>query len=348
MGDDHTLAQQLRELDALYHSLRAITSTLDLGQILNTVLARIRALVAPQALSLLLYDRAHDELVFAATEMLREDAVLEPGVIDGVRMRLDQGIAGWVASRRTAVRLEDASADPRHDSNVARHTGLVPRGMLCVPLVHRDRLLGVVQAINRLDGLPFTGDDERLVQALADHAAIAIAHAQLYRDVEQASLTDDLTGLGNTRCFHRVLPRLLEEALPLSLLVLDLDRLKAVVDTHGHLVGSATIATVGRLIAAQLRPGDIAARFGGDEFVVVLPLTDTGAALDVAERIRAAVAACPVPHGFPVDIRDVTASLGVATAPHHATDPDGLFRAADAAMYAVKRRLRNAVGIATD
>jgi diguanylate cyclase (GGDEF)-like protein len=347
MGDDDTLAQQLRELDALYRSLRAITSTLDLGQVLSTVLARIRALVNPQALSLLLYDRLRDELVFAATEMLREDAVLEPGVINGVRMGCDQGIAGWVARHRTAVRLEDAAADPRHDPSVARHTGLVPRGMVCVPLVHRERLLGVVQAINRLDGRPFTGDDERLVQALADHAAIAIAHAQLYRDVEQASLTDDLTGLGNTRCFQRVLPRLLEEALPLSLLVLDLDRLKAVVDTHGHLVGSRTIATVGRLIGEQLRPGDIAARFGGDEFVVVLPVTETGSARDVAERIRAAVAACAVPDGLAIDIRNVTASLGVATAPYHATDPDGLFRAADAAMYAVKRRVRNAVGIAS-
>ena len=108
-----------------------------------------------------------------------------------------------------------------------------------------------------------------------------------------ASLTDDLTGLGNTRRFHRDLPRLLAQSLPLSILVLDLDHLKEVVDTHGHLVGSRTIATVGRLIAEQLRPGDVGARFGGDEFVAVLPSTDTDPARDVAERIRAAVAACP-------------------------------------------------------
>src|SRR5262245_1218549 len=288
MSDDVRLPRELHELEALYESLRALTSTLDLGEILRTVLARIRALTAPQALSLLLYDRSNRELVFAATEMLREDAVLEPGVINGMRMRLDQGIAGWVASHRQAVRLDDAGLDPRHDQAIARHAGLVPRGMICVPLVHRDRLLGVVQVINRLDGQPFTADDEHLVQALADHAAIAIANGQLYRDVEQASLTDDLTGLGNTRSFHRVLPSLLQRAQPLSLLVLDLDKLKAVVDGHGHLVGSRTIATVGRLIAEQLRAGDVAARFVGDEFVVVLPETDTPAACDVAERIRVA------------------------------------------------------------
>ena len=345
MGTD-ALARELHELEALYESLRALTSTLDLGQILNMVLSRIRALLSPDALSLLLYDRQNDELVFAATEMLREDDVLEPGVIDGLRLRLDQGVAGWVASHREAVLLDDATADPRHEPAIARQTGLVPKGMICVPLVHRDRLLGVVQVINRLDGRAFTVDDQRLVQALADHAAIAITHAQLYRDVEQASLTDDLTGLGNTRRFHRLFPPLLDRAQPLSLVVLDLDQLKAVVDGYGHLVGSRTIATVGRLIGEQLRPGDQAARFGGDEFVVILPSTDTAAALDVAERIRAAVAACAVPDGLEIDIRGVTASIGVATAPRHATDPDGLFRAADAAMYAVKRIAKNGVAAA--
>jgi nitrate/nitrite-specific signal transduction histidine kinase len=101
MGTD-ALARELHELEALYESLRALTSTLDLGQILHMVLSRIRALLSPDALSLLLYDRQNDELVFAATEMLREDDVLEPGVIDGLRLRLDQGVAGWVASHREA------------------------------------------------------------------------------------------------------------------------------------------------------------------------------------------------------------------------------------------------------
>jgi diguanylate cyclase (GGDEF)-like protein len=202
--------------------------------------------------------------------------------------------------------------------------------------------------INRLDGGAFTEDELRLVRALADHAAIAIANAQLYREVEVASLTDDLTGLGNTRTFHRVLPSLLANRLPLSLLVLDLDHLKTVVDTYGHLVGSRTIATVGRLIAEQLRPGDVAARFGGDEFVVVLPATDTDAACVVAQRIREAVAACGRPDGLEVDIRPVTASIGIATAPVHAADPDGLFRAADGAMYAIKRARRDGVAVASE
>src|SRR5262245_64258360 len=109
--DDATLGHQLRELEALHDSLRVLTSTLDLGEILRTVLARMRALVAPEALSLLLFDRQHDELVFAATELLREQTVLQPGIIAGTRMRLGQGIAGWVARHRQPLRLDNASTD---------------------------------------------------------------------------------------------------------------------------------------------------------------------------------------------------------------------------------------------
>jgi diguanylate cyclase (GGDEF)-like protein len=454
-GDD---AAALQELAVLHESLRALTSSLDLAEVLRALLARARSLTASQALSLLLYDPQRDELVFAATETLGEHALVdrvdgkgsdgdgdpgesptrlvlgftcpegrgarlvlegpvgaaafdagahtrvealgdalgtalchgiehdsealagffaratapvpcqlatlvlhdaaghrlvfrssrafEPGVIDGVRLPVGRGIAGWVARHRQAVRLDDAAADPRHDPTLARQTGLVPRGMLCVPLLHRGRLLGVVQVINRLDGRPFSEAEERLVQALADQASVAIANAQLYREVEQASLTDDLTGLGNTRRLHRSLATLLDGAQPLSLLVLDLDHLKAVIDVHGHQVGSRTIATVGRLIAQVLRPGDVAARFGGDEFVVLLPRTDAVAAQEIAEHIRRAVEACATPDGLDVDIRGVTASIGVATAPEHATDADGLFRAADVAMYTVKRGRRNGIAVA--
>lgn len=452
-GDVPGLGPELRELSALNEAMRALTSTLDLAAVLHAVLAGIKSFTAAEALSLLLYDADREELVFSATETLRENVLvtvepprlpivgdvladdrlvvvlrhatrlvgtleltggyggrafgesdrtraaavaaevaamlvaestphdsatlraafariaaavpsqtaelilydpdrralafrasrtLEPGVVDGVRMRLDQGIAGWVARNRQSLRLDDASTDPRHDPSVASQTGLVPRSMLCVPVVHRGVLHGVIQVINKLDGAAFTDHELRVVQILADHAAIAIANATLYRQAEVASLTDDLTGLSNTRHFNRALPLLLAHGGSTSLLVLDLDHLKRLVDRHGHLVGSRTIADVGHVIGDQLRPGDFAARFGGDEFVVVLPATDTETARGIAEAVRAAIASRPLSDGIP----PVTASVGIATFPDHAGDAESLFRAADAAMYDVKRTTKNAVGVA--
>lgn len=479
----------LSELLAVSESIRAITSSLELGEVLRLVLGRIKTFTEAEALSLLLHDPARDELVFAATETLRErtfaglrgeaaggvaawvartgrsirlndpgaarlygidlaatehathnllavpvrrgsrvigaleladrydssdftagdearlialadalgahgdpaalasDAValhaffsevasavpsedvmlvlldpdgrerllgasrrLEAGFVDGLRLRLDQGIAGWVARHREAVRLDDVRSDPRYYPEVERLTGFAPRSMLCVPMVMKGRLLGVVQCINKLGGSPFTDAELRLVRTLADHAAIAIENASLYREARVASLTDDLTGLSNTRHFNEVLPPLLARGGPVSLIVLDLDNFKAVVDTHGHLVGSRTIGQVGRRIATLLRPGDFGARFGGDEFVVILPDTPAEEAMVLAEGVRASIEAMDVLEGTAIDVSRVTASLGVASSPRHARTAEALFQAADRAMYAAKTRRKNTVvlGAAAD
>jgi diguanylate cyclase (GGDEF)-like protein len=458
MATDGELAGRLRELERLHASLRAVTATLDLGELVRTVLDAIKSVTTPEGLSLLLHDPERDELVFTASETMSAETlavgpapgpgrapglaperlavvlerdgrpvglvelqrrwdgrafdendqgrlvavtrelagfvdgagvardgdalqgvfteiaaavpshssvlvlqdeqgrelvftssrVLRPGVIDGVRLHAGQGIAGWVAQHREPVCIDDATTDPRHDPTLARRTGLIARSMICVPLLHRDTLLGVLQVINKIGAPRFAPDEMRFVEALASQAASAIAHAQLYRRVELASLTDDLTGLGNTRRFNAVLPATLARGGPVSLIVLDLDGLKAVVDRHGHLVGSRAIATVGRLIAERVRPGDVAARFGGDEFVVVLPGTPSAAAVRVGEQIRDAVAACPTPDGLDVDIRDLTASVGIATFPDHADDAEGLFRAADRAMYEVKFCGKNGVAVSSE
>jgi len=307
---------------------------------MRQLLASVVAAVPGEASSLLLYDPEGRELVFTASR------TLQSGAIDGMRMRCDQGVAGWVARHREAVRLDDATKDPRYFAGVEKQTHFTPRTMLCVPVVSKDTLLGVIQVINKLDGSTFTEDELHLAQTLADHAAIAIENASLYRQAYMASITDDLTGLGNTRHFNRLLPELVAHG-PVALLVLDLDNFKTVVDTYGHLVGSRTIAYLGKIIGHLVRPGDVAARFGGDEFVVILPDTDIETARSIAETIRAAVEAVSTLDGNGIDISTITASVGVAVSPDHGRTAEGLFKAADAAMYAVKRTKKNAVAVAS-
>src|SRR5258706_355959 len=120
--------------------------------------------------------------------------------------------------------------------------------MLCIPRVSRDTLLGVTQVMTRLDGRPFDERQLRLVQILADHVAIAIENASLYRQAQVAALTDDLTGLGNSRQLNQVLPQLIATRHPLALLGLDFDNFKHVVDRYCHLVGGQTLPFIGRII----------------------------------------------------------------------------------------------------
>jgi diguanylate cyclase (GGDEF)-like protein len=333
----------LRTLERLAEGLSKQLDTEQLShdtEAMRALLAAVAAAVPSEASSLLLYDPKGNELVFTASR------TLQAGVIDGTRMRCDQGIAGWVARNRQAVRLDDVTKDPRYYAGIESETHFTPRSMLCVPMVSKDTLLGVIQVINKIDGTSFSEDELRLAQSLADHAAIAIENASLYRKAFVASITDDLTGLGNTRHFNHMLPELLARGGPVSLLVLDLDNFKAVVDTYGHLVGSRTIGYLGKVIAHVIRPGDVAARFGGDEFVIILPDTDADTALGIAETIRAAVESCSMLEGNGIDISTVTASIGVATFPDHARTAEDLFRVADAAMYAIKRRGKNDVAVA--
>ncbi len=319
---------------------RMDAATINDQRLLGDLLNEVAAAVPSEASSLLLYDGNGEDLVFRASRTLHS------GLIDGVRIRCDQGIAGWVARTRQAVRLDDVTKDPRYYPDIAAQTKFTPKTMLCVPMLSKGTLLGVVQVINKMNGGAFSDDELRIAQTLADHAAIAIENASLYRQAYAASITDDLTGLHNTRFFNRQLPLLIQQGRPLSLIILDLDNFKAVVDTYGHLIGSQAITYAGKVIKHLLRPGDIAARFGGDEFVVILPNTDAHTALGVAETIRAGIEAAETLDDREVDLSGVTASVGVATFPEHAGTAETLFRVADTAMYSVKRRGKNGVALA--
>ena len=222
-----------------------------------------------------------------------------------------------------------------------------PRALLAVPIVRERALLGCFTVVDAEGGV-FGPDDVETLSGLAVQAGVAIENARLHRAVEQQAITDDLTGLANRRQFYEVLGREFERAhrfgTPLSLVMLDIDDFKRVNDTHPmkHLAGDAVLRSVAMAISGHIRDIDLAARYGGEEFAVLLPQTDHEGAVNLAERLRAAIAERLVSFGGEDEIA-VTASFGVASGPDLDQTQLDLIAAADNALYASKREGKNRV-----
>ncbi len=222
---------------------------------------------------------------------------------------------------------------------------------LAIPLAGR-RALGAVVAFDRAPAAreprlaPAT---ERAIVELLEPAGIALENAMHLQRAEALSVTDDLTRLYNSRYLNQVLRRESKRSVrsgrPLSLLFIDLDGFKAVNDNHGHLAGSRALVETAVVLRDSARETDVVARFGGDEFALVLPETNTQGAEFVARRIRERIA----DHRFLVseglDIH-LTASVGIATLPDVARTPEELMAAADRAMYRVKDRGKDGIEVA--
>jgi diguanylate cyclase (GGDEF)-like protein len=188
-----------------------------------------------------------------------------------------------------------------------------------------------------------------LLHALAQPIAHALARTQRLADLEQLSYTDELTRLYNARYWRewlaKELARAQRERSQLAVLFFDLDNFKDINDAYGHLVGSHVLQECGAILMESVRASDVAARYGGDEFVVILPSTDLERAIIVAKRLRQNLARHRFDGGQELSLR-LTASFGIACYPLHAHTPYELIARADAAMYtakaAGKNRLRHA------
>ena len=240
------------------------------------------------------------------------------------------------------------AADPFFASRVDEATKWETRSVICVPLRSKLRVLGVIQLVN-VDMAQFNEPELFFLQSLCDYAAIAIENARWVEKIQELTITDDCTGLYNARHLYKTLEtevyRSSRFGYEFSVLFIDLDHFKSVNDTHGHLIGSKLLAEIGYLVKAQLRLIDFAFRYGGDEFVVLLPQTakirrwwwPSGCAM------RCGPAAFCREEGLNLNVR---ASIGLATYPHDARTAHDVIRQADGMMYMVKNSTRDNIGIA--
>ena len=331
-----------QELTIFHDVAKALTSSLDLDSILQTIMEKMAEYFRPDTWSLLMVDEEQNELYFAIAVGDKAEA------LKNIRLKVGEGIAGWVAQHGEQQIVPDVSADPRFAKRIDKMTKMETQSIICVPLRSKHRVLGVIQLVN-VDMKGFKDGELFFLNSLSDYAAIAIENARAVEKIQELTITDDCTGLYNARHLHKTLEtevyRSSRVAYEFSVLFIDLDHFKKVNDTHGHLIGSKLLAETGYLIKAQLRLIDYAFRYGGDEFVILLPQTGKEQALVVAKRLREALRTNTFCHEEKLNLR-VRASMGLATFPHDAKTPQDVIRQADEMMYMVKNTTRDNIGIA--
>jgi diguanylate cyclase (GGDEF)-like protein len=285
-------------------------------------------------------DQEREELYFQIATGKGSEALKD------VRIKVGQGLAGWVAKAGEVVVVPDTSKDSRFFGSVDAKTKMETRSIVAVPVRFRDQCLGVIELINCIGPEGFSKRDLALLEALADYAAIAIENARHVQRIHELTITDDCTTLYNARHLNFMLDteiyRSHRYAFEFSLIFIDLDHFKQVNDTYGHLVGSRLLAEIGQAIKDKCRLIDLAFRYGGDEFVVLLPQTSKENALGVARRLHKLIREAVWLKDSEINVR-VTASVGVASYPTDSRTKAELLHLADEAMYLVKNTTRDSV-----
>ncbi len=337
------LSARLRELEAVLAAGKSLASSLDLGAVLDAVARHFGELLRPRYVAVLLRGADGACAVALATGTGAER-------LTGLRLEPGEGIAGVAAQAQRLLLVPDVLAHAPAAPRLAQALGQPIRSVLAVPLVARGRTLGVVEILNGPGDQPFGEEQRRLAQDVADFAASAVDHARHYRRVQELTIIDERTGLFNARFLRHLLAAEIERSRRFqracSVMFFDLDRFKSVNDTHGHAAGNALLEELAQVMVATLRSVDVPVRYGGDEFVVVLPETERAAALEVAARLKEAIGGHEFLGDAGLRVR-VTGSFGVATFPQDGARPEELIRAADRAMYDLKSREGNATGAVT-
>jgi diguanylate cyclase (GGDEF)-like protein len=320
---------------------KLLTSTLDLEEILSLIMNKISQVAEADNWSLLLLDAERRELHFEVVVGIDKE------LIEDIRIPLGKGIAGEVAQNGKSIYINDAEDDPRIFREVDRRTGFITRSIICFPLQIHDRILGVIEMVNLTNPEDFIEKKLPLLSILADYAAIAIENSQHTSKIQSMSITDEYTGLYNARYMHQILPELMirfqKKGEPLSLAFVDIDNFKSVVDRYGHLAGSQVLKEIGQVICQCLSKEDIVVKYGGDEYVIIMPGRNKEQARLLAETLLTNIREFRYLSEEKNPVK-ITASFGLATCPDDATTPKDLLLKADAAMYYIKKSTKNGVG----
>ena len=311
-------------------SSHAIT-TLDPDEMLARIAAEVENHLPYDHIGIAILDYSAKDLVVRAEAGTRRDAT-------GRRIQLGEGLVGQVArSGQMATIYEVNSSTPRT---------VLPgsTASLALPITYGEQFLGVLY-VESTDPCQFPDHDVLLLRTLADLFAGALHNALTFQRAQEQAITDGLTGVKTHRFLMEALSsewkRSTRANRPFALVLMDLDRFKFVNDFYGHLEGDVVLQRVGHILEQNCRRSDVVARYGGDEFVILMPETGVEQARQLAGKLRGWIAADPL-----LRDKNITASFGIAAFPIHGSTPQELIQVADSSMYISKHQGGNSVSSA--
>lgn len=341
-ANNKALDRKIFEIETLFKASQAMNFQSDTDKLIKQILEMAGKAIRAERCSIMLQSgMGGDELETKIVYGVKDDKETTQVPHSTVKIKSGEGVAGTVLKTGNSIIVNDGHKDPLFKSfdDTSDYERSI-QNLISVPLKIKDRVTGVINGVNKLNNEPFTEEDQRLLEALAQQAAMAVEHARLY----ELAITDGLTKL----FIHRYFQARLEEEMvrakryhtACSLILFDIDHFKKFNDTYGHQQGDVVLIEVAKLVKLTIRETvDIPARYGGEEFTIILPETDAKGALFVAERLRKTIEAFEFP-GQEQALK-VTVSLGVATFPDHASVKSVLIKKADMALYECKKRGRN-------
>ncbi len=326
--------EQRSKIELLRQAMTAFTSVLNLRQVLSQVMEYLKMLIPYDRAFLFLLDK--DELEIAAAAGFASN---------------DDYIGRRIPARNPQFEAINRNRYPLYLDNAETYRPFLELGdlncgkaWLGVPMLGHGQVIGYLSIYNSNGGV-YGGNEAELGQTFANQAAIAIENARLFQQVQQYAITDGLTGFYNRRYFYELaeieMRRSQRYGSDLSLIMIDIDLFKNVNDRLGHTAGDQVLIRLSQCLRSQIRASDSIGRYGGEEFVILLPETNARNAVEVAERLRKSAEECTTYIG-PTAIQ-ITISLGVAQMDEDCQNIDDLFHRADRALYLAKQNGRNRV-----
>ncbi len=331
------LKKRVRDLAILFESAQAVGSSLELQEVLEQTCTAVGQFRPEVEFTIFLYDSETDDLKLTASHGLPEE---ESKKVETLSFGLGEGIVGHVFESQKKLVTADVTDVPAYTS----YKGLrsTHGSLVSIPLLFGAKPLGVINfALKEVK--PFSNESVQMFETLANLVVVAIRNAQLFEATHELAIHDELTGLYNRRFVFQVLDSEWERSRrfgdPLSVFLLDIDHFKNLNDTYGHLKGDDVLRKLADILQQNIRRTDNVGRYGGEEFLAILPNTDTDQAQIVSEKVRTAIAEAK----FSVPIQ-VTISGGIAcTSSEHGERPADLLALADSMLYKAKGAGRNQV-----